>query len=125
MKKLPAVIAALVTSALILGTILVVGMNSYIKSVQAASPSGNQTAVATGNTSAEVQQLRDLVAQYQSREQQFRDLLQQSQDSASQAQSQLQQYENLFVQLQQMGVIRVDNSGQVSVSRFGSEREFD
>lgn len=124
MKKLPAIIAALVTSGLILATMLAVGVNAYTKNVQAASTSGSPATALPSSLPADVQQLQDLVAQYQAREQQYKDLLSQAENNMTQVQTDLQQYENLFVQLQQMGVIRVDSGGQVTVMALRGEREF-
>lgn len=112
MKKLPAIIAALATTGLILAAILIIGVNSFIKPASAAAASNPSI---TGDAS--LAQLQDLVAQYQARETQYQALLSQSQADASQAEAQLQQYEDLFTQLQQMGVIQVQNNGQISVFR--------
>jgi len=118
MKKLPAIIAVLVTMGLILGTMLAVGIDSYIKSVSAES----LPALENSNP-ADTRGLQDLVSQYQSREKEFQALLTQAQERASLAESQVQQYEQLFTQLQEMGVIRVDTSGQISLRESHEERE--
>ena len=125
MKKLPAVIAAVVTTV-VFGIIMVaVGANALLTptTVAAASAPADPTQTATADTqSAQIQQLQERIAQYQAREKQYQtqlneatQQLQQSNTQLQQAGAELQQYQQLVQGLQQMGVIAVNSNGQIVV----------
>jgi peptidoglycan hydrolase CwlO-like protein len=122
MKKIPAIIAALVTTAVVVLAMLIMGVNAFFNptSVQAASsPSSANTQAAASDTiqvsAAQVQQLQQRINEYQNREQQY-------QTQLNQAKQEIQQYQQLFGALQQMGILRVDQNGQIMVGRgFGDD----
>lgn len=137
MKKVPALIAAFVTT-LVVGVLMgVMAFNALLNpnTVQAADSPDQPAQVqalpqvtATGDSAAQVKQLQDLVSQYQAREKQYQSQLNQARQRLEQANTQIQQaqgavqqvkqYQSLLDQLQQMGVIQIDGSGQVTVPRF-------
>jgi peptidoglycan hydrolase CwlO-like protein len=120
MKKIPAIIAALVTTGIVVLAMLIMGVNAFFNptSVQAASsPSTNTQAAPTDTiqvSAAQVQQLQQRINEYQNREQQY-------QTQLKQANQEIQQYQQLFGALQQMGILRVDQNGQVSLGRGFSD----
>ena len=120
MKKIPALIAVIITSAVIVLMMMVVGMNALLNpnTVTAASAPGDSAATALTGDSAQVQQLQARIAEYQSREKQYQSQLNQVEASLQQANSDLQQYQQVVDTLQQVGLIRIDQNGQISLPRF-------
>jgi len=130
-KRKPALIAAFLTTLVIAVAMVLVGANAIFNpnsvpvsasptSVSANDPSGGVVAVSANTTGSQVQQLQDLLAQYQAREQQYQQREQQYQQQLNDATTQIKQYENLLQQLQSIGVIRIGPNGQISVPRrFG------
>jgi hypothetical protein len=122
MNKKPALIAAFLTTTVVALAMLMIGLSAYINpdsvpistspaaAVAAAPGDGNVALVSASTTNDQVQQLQALVAQYQSREQQY-------QSQLNDATAQVQQYQQLLNQLQQAGVIQIDRNGQVSTPR--------
>jgi peptidoglycan hydrolase CwlO-like protein len=133
MKKTPALIAAFLMTAVVGFFMLVIGGNALFSVPSVAASSGS----AVEPTSDQTAQLQARIAEYQAREEQWQQRLdqaqgqisqltaelQQSQGQLSQVNGELQQYQQLVSSLQQMGVISIDQNGQVLVSRGG--REFD
>lgn len=125
MKRLQAIIAAALITAVVAASMLVIGASAWLNpnraplqdSPAAAAPAAI-TSGATGNGQDQVAQLQNLVAQYQSREKQY-------QSQISQLNGQLGQYQQILQQLQQMGVIRVGNDGSIQVRRGGFGRDGD
>jgi hypothetical protein len=105
--------------------ILVVGANAlFFNKISPAQAAGqpNQASLADQAT---IQQLQDLVSQYQSREAQYKSELQQATDGLDKANQQLQQYQRLTQALVDAGVIQITPDGRVSLGRgarpgFGS-----
>jgi TolA-binding protein len=132
MKRKPALIAAFLTTFVIAIVMVLVGANALFNpnsvpvstsptAVSASDPGGGVVAVSASTTSDQIQQLNTLIAQYQQREQQYQQREQQYQQQLNDAVSQVQQLENVLQQLQAMGVIRIDQNGQISVPRrFGN-----
>ncbi len=124
MKRFQALIAAVIITALVGAGMLAIGANALLNpnTVVAANAPASSTisggpttgnASAAANTSpaaaqAQIQQLQNLVAQYQSREQQYQALL-------NQDQAQLQQYQALLNELQRRGIIRVNGDGTIQL----------
>ena len=127
MKRKPALIAAFLTTFVIAIAMVLVGANAFFNpnSVPvSASPASASTdsssgvvAVSASTGGDQVQQLKDLVAQYQSREQQYQQREQQYQQQLNDATAQIQQFQNLLQQLQARGVIRISPNGQISIPR--------
>jgi peptidoglycan hydrolase CwlO-like protein len=124
MKTIPALIAGIITSAVIVAIMMVVGVNALLNpnTVAEASAPGDQgtTAVISGasSDSAQLQQLQARIAEYQSREKQYQDQVKQLETNLQQANNQLQQYQQLMDTLQQMGIIRISQDGQILLPRF-------
>ena len=115
MNKKSALIAALLTTAVVAIAMLMIGISAYINPdsvpvASANSAAGNTTAISAPAATDQVAQLQSLLAQYQSREQQY-------QDQLNQADTQVQQYQQILQQLQQRGLITINNNGQISISR--------
>ena len=127
-KTMPAYMAALGMTALIGLCVLAFGLNALLNRntvpVQAApensAASGSSAALQaipalTGQETPE--QLRALIAQYQSRDTQFQTQLQQAADQINQLSQQNQQYQNLITALQNAGVIQITSDGRVLIGR--------
>ena len=127
MKRKPALIAAFLTTLVIAVAMVLVGANAFLNpnsvpvSTTPASASANSpsevVAVSANTGGDQVQQLKDLIAQYQSREQQYQQREQQYQQQLNDATTQIQQFESLLQQLQARGVIRINPNGQISIPR--------
>lgn len=121
MKKLPAIIAAFGVTCLVGLMMLVVGVNAYFNpnSVAVDNQPGDAAQIAvTGNPVDQVQQLQARIQEYQAREQQVQQQLNQASQQIEQANSELNQYQQLIANLQEMGVVRIDRDGNVSLPRF-------
>jgi septal ring factor EnvC (AmiA/AmiB activator) len=131
MKRKPALIAAFLTTFVIAIAMILVGANALFNpnsvpvsaSPTSVSANGSSGVVeVSANTGGnQLQQLQDLIAQYQSREQQYQQREQQLQQQLNDATTQVQQLQSVLQQLQQIGVIRIGANGQISVPRrFGN-----
>jgi hypothetical protein len=120
MKKTPALIAGIITSAMIVLIMMVIGLNALLNpnTVAEASAPGDSSPAALTSDSAQIQQLQARIVEYQAREKQYQSQLNQVEVSLKQANSNLQQYQQVMDALQQMGLIRIDRNGQVFLPRF-------
>ncbi len=117
-NRTPAVIAALGMTLLVGLAILAMGLN--------ALSNGNGQATtdvisAENSDPAALQQLQEVVGQYQMREQQYQQELAQAADQLNQSNGQLQQYQSLVIALQNAGVIQIDRNGQVLLGRANGD----
>ena len=124
MKRFQALIAAVIVTGLIGLGMLAIGINAALNTnVVAASnaPGDPLTAVASTSSQAQAQisQLEGLIKQYQSREQQYQAQLNQATTQLDQANTQLQQYQQLLIELQRRGLIRIGSDGSIQVPRRG------
>jgi septal ring factor EnvC (AmiA/AmiB activator) len=118
MKKLPALIAAILTTLAIGLVMLVIGFNAIFTTAkaQAAAPADASSLVTTSNSSgATIQQLNARIAEYQAREQQYQDQINQLNTSLQQTNGQLMQYQQLVTALQANGLIQITQDGQVFI----------
>ena len=121
MKKLPALIAAFTVTALVALAMLMVGVNAFFNpsGVAASSdPVSPQQIAVTGPDAQTIAQLQARIQEYQAREQQYQQQLDQARTQLGAANTDLVQYQQLVSSLQDMGVLRVDNNGNVSIGRF-------
>ena len=90
-------------------------MNPNTQPVLASSGSveSASTALAAADNS---QQVEELLAQYQAREQQYKTELQQAASQLNQANQQLSQYQSLVRGLENAGVIQINPDGRVLIS---------
>lgn len=117
MKRLYALIAAAIITGLVGLGMLAIGVNAAINpNTVAASDAPGDPATNVSATSpdaqAQVRQLQDLVAQYQDREKQY-------QAQLNQEETQLQQYQQLLIELQRRGLIRINGDGSIQLPRRG------
>ena len=122
-KPFPAVVAALSMTVLIGLATLAVGANALLN--RNTIPLQSSTVVTPDGSAdpATVQQLQELVAQYQAREQQYNQELQQAAQQLNSANGQIQQYQMMLQALQSAGIIRIGHDGQIFIpqGRFGGE----
>jgi peptidoglycan hydrolase CwlO-like protein len=132
MKQASALIGALIITGIVGAAMVLVGAsvffnkNSVPVSNSPSSPAATVVTTTVGSTQdpPSVQQLQDLIAQYQSREQQYQAQLTQAQQEIQQASnqiqqenSQIQQYQSLVQALQQRGVITIGQDGTIYIRR--------
>lgn len=128
MKTLPALLFALLITGVVGVTMMVIGGNALFNQNTVPllnSPAVTTASVATSSADAQsVDQLKQLVAQYQQREQDYQSRLSQAAQMIDQANQQLSQanqtiqsYDQLLSVLQQRGLIRIDNNGQIFIAR--------
>jgi peptidoglycan hydrolase CwlO-like protein len=153
MKQVSAILAALIITGLIGLAILLIGANAMFNknglsilnspvNAQAAPadpPATNQdssssnaaaTQVASDQSAsaAQIQQLQNLVSQYQQREKQYQDQLNQAKGQISQASQQidqanteLQHYQGLIQELVKRGILLIGNDGSIYIRRGGNQ----
>jgi esterase/lipase len=138
-SKLPALLAAFLITAVIALSMAVVGVNALVNPNStnvSNSPAAAPVAATTGTSAdqASLDQMQALVAQYQQRDQEYQQREQQYQQQIQQDQQQLQgdqqqiqqaadqtaQVQQLLVTLQDRGLIQIDQNGQITILRRGS-----
>ncbi len=117
MKRLYAFIAAAIITSLVGLGMLAIGVNAALNPNTVAvsnAPGDPATDVSapSPDAQAQVRQLQDLVAQYQDREKQY-------QAQLNQEDMQLQQYQQLLIELQRRGLIRINGDGSIQLPRRG------
>lgn len=118
MKRIQAVIAAVMITGLVGLGMLAIGVNAALNpnTVAVSNAPGDPPAPAVAATSSQTQtqinHLQDLIAQYQNREKQY-------QAELNQADTQLQQYQALLAELQRRGLIRINSDGSIQLRQRG------
>ena len=117
MKRLQALAAAVIITGLVGLGMVAIGVNAALNpnTVAASDAPGDparSVSAASPDAQAQVRQLQDLVAQYQDREKQY-------QAQLNQVGAQLQQYQQLVVELQRRGLIRINGDGSILLPRRG------
>ena len=126
MKRLAALIAAgLVTSMIAFGMLLI-GLNAYFNpnSVPASNSINDPPGVTNAPTTdaqAQISQLQSLVAQYQDREKQYQAQIQQLNAQAQQLNTRVQELQGVLVQLQRLGIIRIQSDGTIQLRVRGGD----
>ncbi len=118
MKKLGAFVAAVIITGLVGLGMLAIGVNALLNpntvaAADAPSEAALDVSATSPDTQAQIKQLQDLVAQYQNREKQY-------QEQLSQANTQLEQYQQLLVEMQRRGLIRINGDGSIQLPRRNS-----
>ncbi len=116
-----AFLAAILITACLGAGMLIIGGSALLNrnGVPVASSASEATATAQVQSTqdAQIQQLQDLVAQYQSREAQYQKELQTAGQNLQQVNAQLQQYQMILMALQSRGMIAINPDGSISVPR--------
>lgn len=126
MKKIPALIAAFVMTLVMGALVLAVGANALLNpnTVAIAAAPGDRGTAGTATVDAtQVQQLQTRINEYQAREQQYQSQLNQATQKIQEANAEVRQYQQLFEELQQMGVIQVNRNGQIMVPNFRGDHD--
>jgi hypothetical protein len=118
-KHYTALLAAFVITICLAAGMFLISANALMNKngVPVANSPAEATATAQIKSAeqAQVQQLQDLVAQYQTRETQYQSELQTAGQDLQQARDQVRQYQQLLLALQERGYIRIDSSGQIFI----------
>ncbi len=128
MKTFPAVIFAVLITAVIGVAMFMIGANALLN--KNSVPVSNSPNTTTTNASAAastqdqqtIQQMQNMINQYQARDKQYQSELNDAAQRLSQANQQLDQanqqlntYVQLINELQNVGVIRITNDGRVMI----------
>jgi TolA-binding protein len=118
-KQIPAILAALLITMCLGAGMLLVGTSALLNKngVPVANSAAQITATAQVTTAqdAQLQQMQDLVNQYQQREQQYQQQLNTAAQQIQQDQAQLQQYQMLLFALQNRGIIQIGRDGRITI----------
>ncbi len=112
-KKIPALMAAFLITAILAAGLLLVGQDAVATSSAAAAPALNASAA---------MQIQQILVQYQTRELQYQTLLKsadervnQNQQQIEHANLQIQQYQTIMAQLQNKGLVTVASDGTITI----------
>ena len=126
MKALPAIIFALGMTAVVAVAMFFIGANALVNpnsvpvvNAQSTGAGTVQSASYTTDQQQQVAQMQQLVAQYQAREKQYQAELNDAAQRLTQANQQVQAYQQILQRLQEIGLIRVDQNGQIFLGRRG------
>ena len=118
-KHHTALLSALIITVCIGSGMFLIGANAFLNKngVPVASSPAQATATAQIQSAeqAQIQQLQDLVSQYQSREAQYQSELQTAGQNLQQANDQIRQYQMVLLALQNRGYIQIDEDGRIFV----------
>jgi Tfp pilus assembly protein FimV len=118
-KQYTALLAAFtITVCVALGMLLVSGsafLNKNGIPVADSPAAATATAVYSSAQDAQLQQMQDMVTQYQTREVQYQNELATASQQLQAANSQIQQYQLVLMALQNRGVISIDQSGRITL----------
>jgi uncharacterized protein YlxW (UPF0749 family) len=119
-KQVVAFLSAFIITAIVALSMLVVGVNAAVNPNGVAASNSPTTAAAsvstsTDSTQAQIAQLQAQLAQYQARDQQYQAALASDNQQLSQAAQEMQMVQQLLVYLQNRGLIRINNQGQITV----------
>ncbi len=113
-KTIPAVAAAFGMTALFGLAILAIGFNALFNpNTQPVLAAPADPSAAASADPAALQQMQELIAQYQAREQQYKAELNQAAAQLNQANQQLSQYQALVSGLENAGIIQISPDGRV------------
>lgn len=114
-----ALLSALIITVCIGAGMFLIGANAFLNKngVPVASSPAQATATAQIQSAeqAQIQQLQDLVSQYQSREAQYQSELKTAGQNLQQANDQIRQYQMVLLALQNRGYIQIDENGQIFI----------
>jgi uncharacterized protein YlxW (UPF0749 family) len=119
-KQVVAFLAAFVITGIVALSMLVIGVNAATNPNSVAASNSPASAVANVSASpnssqAQIAQLQNQIAQYQAREQQYQTALNSDNQQLSQTSQEMQMIRQLLAYLQNSGLIRIDNQGQITV----------
>ena len=131
MKRIQALFAAALTTALIGLGVFAIGVNAASNTdtvpvtdspaqTQAATVSVSTAGAATTDQAqAQINQLQNLISQYQTREKQYQTEIQNLSQQAADTKAQADQLQQILLALQQRGVIRITNDGRITIRGGG------
>jgi septal ring factor EnvC (AmiA/AmiB activator) len=119
MKRLQGLIAATFITAIVavgmvgIGANAISNPNSVAVSNSPAQAAQASAASATDQTAAQIEQLQNLIKQYQSREQQYQTEIKSLSQQLSDANATADQARQILGALQQRGIIQITNDGRI------------
>jgi uncharacterized protein YlxW (UPF0749 family) len=118
-RQLPALLAAFLVTAFIALAMSVMSVNALFNPNSVAVSDSSTSAkgqAALSPEQAQIQQLQARINEYQQREQQYQTLLERDQQQLQQLATQLQQFQQFLFELQNRGLIRVQDNGSVVIT---------
>lgn len=123
MKKLSALIAAFIMTGVIGFAMFSIGANALANkntlpitnTPTSASTAGSGSTQAA--TQAQIQQMQQVINQYQARDQQYQQQLSELMQQVNQDNAQVQAYQQLLIELQRRGVIIIRSDGTIVIPR--------
>ncbi len=113
-KHLPALLAAIFTTLVIGMGMFVIGANAALnKNGVPVQDAPGLDLTSSSASAGQVEQLQNLAAQYQAREQQYQAQLEDLQQQLAQASAEIEQYQRLLAFLQRRGLIQIDRDGRI------------
>ena len=116
-KILPALVAMLCMTVFIGFSLLGFGLNAVMNKNGSVPRAAAQFDSQASTSQASQQDMQSTIAQYQQREAQYKDELQKAADQINATNQQNQQYRQLFLALQNAGVIQITQDGRVTLGR--------
>jgi peptidoglycan hydrolase CwlO-like protein len=118
-KQFIAFLAAFIITAIVALSMLAVGVSAAVNpnGVTASNSLTAQSVSSTTNDQSQVAELQNRIAQYQAREQQYQATIDSYNQQLSQASQEVQMAEQVLVALQNRGLIRIDNQGQITITQ--------
>jgi hypothetical protein len=117
-KQTGAFLAAFVITAIVALSMLVVGVNAAVNpnGVAASNSPAVQNVSSVSADQSQTAQLQALITQYQAREQQYQAAISSYEQQLSQASQETQLAGQVLTALQNRGLIRIDNQGQIYIT---------
>ena len=119
MKKLRGLIAATFVTAIVGLGIVGIGVNAVSNPTSVAASNSPTTAAqaststATDQAAAQIQQLQNLIKQYQSREQQYQTEIKSLSQKIADGNAEVSQAQQVLQALQERGIIQITRDGQI------------
>ncbi len=121
-KHILALAAAIAITGVTALSMFVIGVNALVNpsgtsvSNSPAAAISQNAGSAAAPSQSQIAQLQNLIGQYQNREQQYQQIINQDQQKLDQAANEMQMVQQLLTYLQSRGLIRIDNSGRITVT---------
>lgn len=120
MKHFTALLAAFGMTAIVGVAMLGIGLNAMVNRnvVQTqSSPSSPTISQASAASSSQIDQMQNLIQQYQARDQQYQSQLNAVLQELNQRNAQVQQFTQLLLELQNRGLILIQPDGTILIPR--------
>lgn len=117
-KQIPALLAAIVMTALIALGMTVTGVNALLNKngTDPTSVAAKPAITGADTSAAQIAQLQQRINEYAQREQQYQQIIQNNKQQVRQAAEETQQIQQLLFALQSRGLIQVQRDGTIMIT---------